>query len=99
MPLDVGVPKAKQLPLKPVDCIAITLRSLHSIPELRESFNVRLVSFQFKATDDSAHWVWRGGPGLSKKPERHDQCSKQEAHKSSSPDTNSQHCQSGDRCP
>jgi len=50
MPLDVGVPKAKQLSLKPVDCIAVTLRSLHSIPELGESFDVRLVSFQFKAT-------------------------------------------------
>jgi len=35
MPLDVGVPEAPQLFLNPVDSIAVALRSLHSIPELR----------------------------------------------------------------
>ena len=54
MPLDVGVSEAPQLFLKPVDGIAVALRSLHSIAELRQSFDVRLVSFQFKAADDSA---------------------------------------------
>jgi hypothetical protein len=57
MPFDVGVPEAPQLFLQPVDSIAVPLRSLHSIPELRQSFDVRLVSFQFKSAGDSAHRV------------------------------------------
>ena len=82
MPLDVGVPEAPQLFFKPVDRIAIALRSLHSIPELRQSFDVRLVPFQFKAADDGAHRVWRRVHCLGRKPRCPDQRSKQETHKS-----------------
>jgi hypothetical protein len=69
VPLDVGVPEAPQLFLNPVDRIAVALRSLHSIPKLRQTFDVSLVSSQFKATDDSTHRVWRRRPSLSKKPQ------------------------------
>jgi hypothetical protein len=57
MPLHGGVPEAPQLFLNPVNGIAVALGSLHSIAELRQSSDVRLISFQFKATDDGAHSV------------------------------------------
>jgi len=53
--------------LNPVDSVAVALRSLHSIPELRQTFDVSLVSFQFKAPDDGAHGVWRRAHYLSRK--------------------------------
>jgi hypothetical protein len=57
MPLDVGVSEAAQLFLEPVDGVAVALGSLHAIPELRQSPDVGLVSFEFKPAGDSAHRV------------------------------------------
>jgi len=57
MPLHVGVAEAPQLFLKPVDSISVALRTLHSVAELRQPFDVRLEAPQIKAPDDGSQRV------------------------------------------
>jgi len=60
MPLDVGVPEAAQLLLQPIDCIAVTLRSLGSIPELRQS----LMCVLYRSSSRRATTVRTGSEGV-----------------------------------
>jgi len=45
--------------LKPVDRIPIPGRSLHAVAELRESFDVRFVTFEVEAAYDGTDRVCR----------------------------------------